>query len=114
MAAGSTLGMDGEVQRQDLAEVYARIRLLMRRQLDSFQTITSYRWREWNQLWAWGIGAALLLLAQLIQAVQVGVAAQDLTPFRLATMVVFSLAGGLLAPIAKDLVDALAKVKSGG
>jgi hypothetical protein len=29
-------------------------------------------------------------------------------------MIAISLAGGILAPIAKDLVDALAKVKSGG
>lgn len=114
MTAGAPLGVSGEAQRQEIAEVYARIRLLMRRQLDSFQTITSYRWREWNQLWAWAVGAVLLLLAQLIQAVQVEGAAENLTPFRLATMVAFSLAGGILAPIAKDLVDALGKVKSGG
>lgn len=114
MTAGAPLGIAGEAQRQELAEVYARIRLLMRRQLDSFQTITSYRWKEWNQLWAWVVGAVLLLLAQVIQAVQVDGAAADLTPFRLAIMVVFSLAGGILAPIAKDLVDALGKVKSGG
>lgn len=114
MTAGAPLGSAGEAQRQELAEVYARIRLLMRRQLDSFQTITSYRWKEWNQLWAWAVGALLLLAAQLLQAWQVGQPVQDLTAFRILTMVAFSLAGGILAPIAKDLVDALAKVKSGG
>lgn len=107
------IGVAGEEQRQQLAEVYARIRLLMRRQLDSFQTITSFRWKEWNQLWAWVVGALLLLLAQLFQVIHVGSEAGELSPFRIATMMVFSLAGGILAPIAKDLVDALAKVKTG-
>lgn len=114
MTAGAPLGIAGEAQRQELAEVYARIRLLMRRQLDSFQTITSYRWKEWNQLWAWAVGAVLLLLAQIIQAAQEGVAVYELTPSRLVIMVAFSLAGGILAPIAKDLVSALDKVKTGG
>jgi hypothetical protein len=95
--------------REELAEVYARIRLLMRRQLDSFQTITSYRWKEWNQFWAWLVGGVLLMLAQLIQAAQEGT---ELTPVSIVTMGVVSLAGGILAPIAKDLVDALAKVKT--
>jgi hypothetical protein len=98
-------------QRAELAEVYARIRLLMRRQLDSFQTITAYRWKEWNQLWAWIVGGVLLMLAQLIQADQTP---STLSWQQLGLMGVVSLAGGILAPIAKDLVDALGKVKSGG
>lgn len=94
--------------REELGDVYARIRLLMRRQLDSFQTITSFRWKEWNQFWAWAVGAVLLLVAQLLQAPE-GAHGVDYL-----FMVVVALAGGILAPVAKDLVDALAKVKSGG
>jgi len=86
----------------------------MRRQLDSFQTITSYRWKEWNQLWAWLVGGVLLMLAQLIPALRALPEGTDLKPMNIAIMGAVSLAGGLLAPIAKDLVDALSKVKSGG
>ena len=96
-------------KKKELAEAYARIRLLMRRQLDSFQTVTAFRWREWNQLWAWLVGGVLLFLAQYAQAKSAGV----LNP-NFFTMFVVSLAGGILAPIAKDLVDALAKMKSRG
>lgn len=86
------------------AAAYGRIRLLVRRQLDGFQTVTAYRWREWNQWWAWLVGALLMMAAQLMQA----------PGGNLATMVLLSLAGGILAPVAKDLVDALGKVKSPG
>lgn len=95
-------------RREEMAEVYARVRLLMRRQLDSFQTVTSYRWKEWNQFWSWLVGGVLLMLAQVIQAGAVT------SGWQLVTMGVVSLAGGILAPVAKDLVDALAKVKTGG
>ena len=84
------------------AAAYGRIRLLVRRQLDGFQTVTAYRWREWNQWWAWLVGALLMMAAQLLQ-----------TPGgNWLEMVLASLAGGILAPVAKDLVDALGKVKS--
>jgi len=96
-------------EREELAELYGRLRLLVRRQLDSFQTVTAYRWREWNQFWAWALGAVLLLAAQWIQALQAG-AQQTLATF--GWMVLVSLAGGILAPVAKDLVDALASFKA--
>lgn len=84
------------------AAAYGRIRLLVRRQLDSFQTVTAYRWREWNQWWAWLVGALLMMVAQLVQT----------TGGNGLELVLTSLAGGILAPVAKDLVDALGKVKS--
>jgi hypothetical protein len=90
------------------AAAYARIRLLMRRQLDSFQTVTAFRWREWNQWWAWIVGALLMLIAQLIQS---PVALVQIDGGRWLTMLVASLFGGILAPVAKDLVDALGKAK---
>lgn len=84
------------------AAAYGRIRLLVRRQLDGFQTVTAYRWREWNQWWAWLVGALLMMAAQLSQ-----------TPGgNWLLMVLASLAGGILAPVAKDVVDALGKIKS--
>jgi hypothetical protein len=84
------------------AAAYGRIRLLVRRQLDGFQTVTAYRWREWNQWWAWLVGALLMMAAQLMQ----------MPGDNWLIMVITSLAGGILAPVAKDLVDALGKIKS--
>lgn len=93
---------DGD--RGQLAEIHSRLRLLMKRQLDSFQTVTGFRWREVNQLWAMVVGAVLLFLAQLTTP------SQSRNYF---TMVLVSVLGGILAPVAKDLVDALSKAKKG-
>lgn len=107
--ASITNATDQATNREKLATVYSRVRLLMRRQLDSFQTVTTHRWAEWNQLWAWVVGAALLLGVQLTQAsFQVDA---TISLGAIVKMAVVSLAGGILAPIAKDLVDALHKVK---
>lgn len=97
------------------AAAYSRIRLLVRRQLDSFQTVTTFRWREWNQWWAWVVGAVLMFIAQILQILQIlqsPVDAAQIDAGRLVIIVVVSLAGGILAPVAKDLVDALGKAKS--
>lgn len=88
--------------REQGAATYTRIRLLVRRQLDGFQTVTAFRWREWNQWWAWAVGAVLMMAAQVMKTPDGNV----------ALMLLASLAGGILAPVAKDLVDALGKVKS--
>lgn len=90
-------------ERARLAETFSRMRLLSKRQLDAFQTVTSYRWREWNQFWAWALGAALMACALMVKGGASGL-----------EVVLMSLAGGLLAPVAKDLVDALARVKTQG
>jgi hypothetical protein len=102
----------GDPQRprdEEAQAVYARMQLLVKRQLDSFQTITAYRWREWNQLVAWGLGFAVLLVGQQLPELSDG---QPFDPGGLDVLV--ALAGGVLAPVAKDLVDALRRVKSGG
>jgi hypothetical protein len=99
-------GPPADRERQAVGELYARMRMLVRRQLDTFQTITAYRWREWNQLYAWILGAALMFAAQVLAAIT------DQKPLpNLAMMIAVSLLGGLLAPVAKDLVDALSKMK---
>ena len=95
-----------ELERKALGELYGRIRLLVRRQLDAFQTVTAFRWREWNQLYSWGLGFALMLVAQILASTASG---KPLPAFPM--MIGLSLLGGLLAPVAKDLVDALAKIK---
>jgi hypothetical protein len=93
----------------EASAVYARMQLLVKRQLDSFQTITAYRWREWNQLVAWGLGFALLLVGQQFPELSDGKPLDPGWPD-----LVVAVAGGILAPVAKDLVDALRRVKSGG
>ncbi|WP_418317236.1 hypothetical protein [Piscinibacter sakaiensis] len=103
IAAGS---QSSDAQRKDLAELYGRIRLLVKRQLDAFQTITAYRWREWNQLYSWWLGAVLMFIAQIIASNTGGAKIENW-----AIVIGISLLGGLLAPVAKDLVDALSKLK---
>lgn len=113
--SGSNSQDSESVDTKHLADVYGRIRLLMRRQLDSFQTVTSFRWREANQKWAIIIGAILMSFAQVMVLVK---HSQDVSfsidLFTIGQLILISVLGGVLAPVAKDLVDALAKVKSGG
>jgi hypothetical protein len=119
----NAMGRRSEINSMDLttgdtkhlADVYGRIRLLMRRQLDSFQTVTSFRWREFNQKWAIILGAVLMFIAQVVALVnQPHDGAFSITLFTFGQLVLVSVLGGVLAPVAKDLVDALAKVKSSG
>jgi hypothetical protein len=106
------------------ADRYGRIRLLVRRQLDAFQVVTSNRWDELNQMWAIIVGAVILLLAQLIsahvakpvglahplQAIYDGWNYYDAAD-QLVGVCILSLLGGVLAPIAKDLVSSLSQIK---
>lgn len=94
-----------------MAELYGRIRLLVKRQLDSFQTVTSYRWDELNQLWAIIVGAIILYVAQLTQWIQSGDPAIHRLSLEHLKIACVSLLGGVLAPIAKDLISALSNIK---
>lgn len=116
-------------QQKAQADRYGRLRLAVRRQLDAFQSVTQMRWDDLNQLWAVAVGAVILLLAQLIVAgakpihpllaaehpwlaLKAGWATLQGVEAHLA-LLLSSLLGGALAPVAKDLVDALAKLKFG-
>jgi hypothetical protein len=108
---------------QAQSERYARMRLLMRRQLDAFQGVTSSRWDELNQLWAVVVGALVLFLAQVmtvdtssklglsypIDAILGGLSfawSQNL----LLGITIRSALGGALAPIAKDVISAISQI----
>jgi hypothetical protein len=91
-------------QRKVIADRYTRLKQLVRRHIDSFQIVTAMRWREWNQFAAFWVGAGFLFAAQLMTA-------DHLVWLKVVPV---SLLGGMLAPVAKDLVDALSKVKSRG
>jgi hypothetical protein len=111
--SNSTDSASGDTKH--LADVYGRIRLLMRRQLDSFQTVTSFRWREANQKWAIILGAILMSVVQIMVLVKHSHDPSFSIDFsNIGQLILISVLGGVLAPVAKDLVDALAKVKSGG
>ncbi len=112
--------MDPKVQ----ADRFGRIRLAVRRQLDAFQGVTQSRWDDLNQMWAMVLGAVILLVAQLIAAT--GTAGDALSsPVTAAVsgfmrcwhndeivgVLIRSILGGVLAPIAKDLVSSISSIK---
>lgn len=111
-----------EQQRKEIADRYTRLKQAIRRHLDSFQIVTALRWREWNQFAAMVVGGVLLLLAQLVALAHTpggnGTPWMELgrqlmaTPWVGIKLLLISLFGGMLAPVAKDLVDALRKVKA--
>ena len=107
---------------QAQSERYARIRLLMRRQLDAFQGVTSSRWDELNQLWAVVVGAVVLLLAQVMTLDTTGPGLSDPIAaitggfsyarehHMLLAAFIRSALGGALAPIAKDVISAISQI----
>jgi hypothetical protein len=109
-------------KRKEISDRFTRLKQTVRRHLDSFQIVTAMRWREWNQLAAVLIGAALLLSAQVLALAHDAEGHwktwADFTsefsghPLLWLKIIFVSLFGGMLAPVAKDLVDALRKVKA--
>ncbi len=95
----------------DRANRYARLHEATKRKLDGFQLYTAYRWTNLNQLAANAIGA-LTLFGALWWALPAG--GKDLDFSTLMLFFAISLAGGALAPVAKDIVTTLQRVKSRG
>lgn len=93
----------GEELAQDKArfatQARARIGNLVARRLDGFQNESQYLWSKLNQRIA-VVSAALFLAYLLWPGVEVGVA-------DVAHVAVLSFFGGLVAPLAKDVVSAL-------
>lgn len=89
-------------EMKDRAERYARLRQAAKRKLDTFQMFTGMRWVNQQQFWANVLGTVILGAAFYV----VGVKPEDL-----GFAVAFSLLGGVLAPIAKDIVVALQQVR---
>lgn len=95
------------------ADLYARLRQVVKRKLDAFQLFQGDTWVNRNQFAANLVGAAVLFAALLW--VHYGPGSQ--APLRGGDFVLYlviSLLGGMLAPIAKDLVVVLRKVRQGG
>jgi hypothetical protein len=104
-AAAATLDAERSNER---AGLYARLHGAMRRRLDGFQLYTDYRWTNFNQLAANSVGA-LIMLCALVVANQA--AGQGIDGAEWLFFVAVSLIGGALAPVAKDIVMALQRVR---
>lgn len=98
----------GLAKRQ--ADTYARLRQFIRRRLDGLQLAASYRWATGNQIVSVTLGA-VLLFGSLVYLVR---NRPPLDTLGWLGLVFISLLGGILAPVAKDLVIALKRVRSGG
>jgi hypothetical protein len=89
------------------ADRFARLRQVVKRKLDGFQVYTGDRWASWNQTVANIVGIVALFLI----LIWVKNTAPNSPGY--LTIVLLSLLGGILSPIAKDLVTALKRVKDG-
>ncbi len=101
-ANGQSLPDEGLVKQR--ADVYARLHQVTKRKLDAFQLYTSTRWVNTVQLWANILGVGIL------GAAFVYVRPQDLQQ-KWILYVGMTLLGGVLAPVAKDIVVALQQVR---
>ena len=101
-------GRDEPEEARRRAELYARLHQIVKRRLDGFQLYTRQRWVNWNQLTANIVGTLVLFAALLWSSGDMA------SPPSLAAMIAMSLLGGVLAPVAKDMVAALQKVRRGG
>ena len=90
---------------REAARARARLQNLVARQLDAFQTETQYRWARDNQIASTAMGTVFILL--------VLVPARDslpISPAHIPFLIPFiALLGGMMAPVAKDLVTALSR-----
>jgi len=100
-----------DLQRtKDIARVGNRIQQSVQRQLDTFQLRTDYLWARWNQIASFLIGAVVLFAAIYYSrslGTTGGTSIKDIPEILL-----LSLLGGFTAPVAKDLVTNLRKVKA--
>lgn len=90
------------------AERFARLRQIVKRRLDGFQLYTGDRWATWNQTAANLLGIVTMFIVLMWLQRNSAVAS-----ISFPMLIVFSLLGGILSPVAKDLVTALKRVKDG-
>jgi hypothetical protein len=90
---------------KDKADAFARLRQIFKRKLDSFQLYTEQRWASYNQFAANVVGA--LVMAAALTSLRASL------KLSVPGIVFLSLFGGILSPVAKDLVSALRRVRDG-
>jgi hypothetical protein len=106
----ATVDPDDNVRQliKDQSDRFARLRQIVKRRLDGFQIYSSDRWAAWNQTSANIVGIAVLFAVLLrIKTNNPGGSPGYFT------IGILSLFGGILSPVAKDLVTALKRVKDG-
>jgi hypothetical protein len=93
---------------KEQADRLARLHQIVKRKLDGFQVYAGDRWASWNQTAAnlMGFAALLLILLWIKNDNPIGSPSYGM-------IVLLSLFGGVLSPVAKDLVTALKRVKDG-
>jgi hypothetical protein len=92
---------------KDHADRFARLRQIVKRKLDGFQVYAGDSWATWNQSVANIVGIVALFL------ILIWIKSTSPSSPGYPTIVLLSLFGGILSPIAKDLVSALKRVKDG-
>ena len=105
---------EGGAQRERVlakhrADRYARLRQVVKRRLDGFQLFTGDQWTNQNQGAANLIGILILFIVLLVVRSETPAASQPALPM----LLVLSLLGGILSPVAKDLITALKRVRNG-
>lgn len=103
------------VKLKTRADLYTRLHQLAKRKLDRLQLQLNYRWTNLNQLYGNLLGVLILFLCLLwvvVRQKEAQKATMEAGDYLLILLA--STAGGILSPIAKDMVSWLQKVKSGG
>lgn len=89
------------------ADAFTRLHQIAKRKLDALQLYSGRKWVNWNQLWSNIVGAAVML-STLVWMKHTG----SWDP-SYPSIILLSLTGGILSPVAKDIVIALKKVRGG-
>jgi hypothetical protein len=102
---------DEEKKRaRDQAAVYLeaknRVATHIQRTLDGFQITQEYRWKHWNQVWAFWLNFAFVMAVLIVNSYRAGGYRTDTPAYLLVALL-----GGFVAPVAKDLVSALEALK---
>jgi hypothetical protein len=98
---------------KERVDAYARLSKLVKRRLDSLQITISYQWRSRNQRYSITLGGAILFVCLAYIEISASTWAM-INPLIWLRIFAVSLLGGIVAPVAKDLVTALKKVRQGG
>lgn len=93
-------------------DIHARLKQTIKRKLDAFQLFQSERWTRGNQLAANVVGAVVLFAALCWSPWNKEAGFPSGAQW--LTYMAISIFGGMLAPIAKDMVDLLRRVRQGG
>ncbi|HEU5138104.1 MAG TPA: hypothetical protein VFU13_23365 [Steroidobacteraceae bacterium] len=111
-ASRLTAAKQSDEMKKNGVEAYGRLSKYVRRRLDGLQLAANYTWAKKNQWWSIVVGGILMAASLFyLESLKPG-EATNVTGW--IQIIVASLLGGIVAPIAKDLVSALKKVRQVG